>query len=237
MGSIALKYGVDLQDLLAANPATDPHFLTIGKILIIPIKGNGQDPGALYTLTPIPVGQTKPYCYRSSNGGCWCFLRIDNNQEQALENLSARITLFSPSGEPITSQTAFAPLNLLLAGMSLPLAAYFAADVPVEFTVRADLLTDLLVGKDDSRYLQAMVKLEKTTISQDGSQATVKGKVILSNNQLPAKVIWLAVVAYDVDGDVVGMRRFELDQQSFNVDVFSLGPSIHRVDAQVEARP
>ncbi len=236
MGSIALKYGVGLQDLLAANPKIDPHFMTIGQTVNIPIKVNGLDPGALPTLTPVPVQQAMPDCYSTSDGGAWCFYRVKNDQAQALENLSAWIGLFNPSGELLFSQTALAPLNLLSPGMSLPLAAYFPPPVPGGFTVRAELLTAIPVAKGDPRYLQARVELDETIVSQDGKQATVKGSVVQPAGKPPAKVVWLAVVAYDVDGDVVGMRRWELDRQSFEATVFSLGPAIDRVDVLIEAR-
>jgi hypothetical protein len=53
--------------------------------------------------------------------------------------------------------------------------------------------------------------------------------------------VWVAVVAYDASGQVVGLRKWEASDPlqpagrlPFAVTVFSLGPAIARVDAVVE---
>lgn len=59
-----------------------------------------------------------------------------------------------------------------------------------------------------------------------------------------ARLVWLALVAYDAADQVVGFRKWEALQEipyggslSFEISVYSLGPPIDHVDAQVEARP
>ena len=262
MLGIALKYGVSLEDLLAANPGVDPNILTVGKTIIIPIKV--EDPAAIPTLTPIPVSWDPPYCYQIANGGAWCFLVVKNDRQRGLENLSAWIGLFAPGGENIAGQTAVPPLNLLLPGNSLPLAAYFQPTLPVEFITQAEMLTAVRVPQEDKRYLDAEVQVSEVDISPDGGQASVTGSVILPPQSPPASQVWVAVIAYGEDGRVVGFRKWESDPaclgptasatieatrkpraspipprdcMSFAISVFSLGPAIQKVDVQVEARP
>jgi hypothetical protein len=60
----------------------------------------------------------------------------------------------------------------------------------------------------------------------------------------PAKLIWVAAVAYDKFGRVVGVRRWESDAGiipggsfEFAFEVSSLAEEIERVEFVVEARP
>jgi LysM repeat protein len=92
MLGIAYQYGVPLEDLQAANPGVDPHFLSVGKTLIIPLSGEIQ--AAMPTLTPVPVKLGKPSCYRTGDGGISCFVEITNSLEEDVENLSAWVELF-----------------------------------------------------------------------------------------------------------------------------------------------
>jgi LysM repeat protein len=39
MLGIAYQYGITLEELQTANPGIDPHFLSVGKQLVIPIEG------------------------------------------------------------------------------------------------------------------------------------------------------------------------------------------------------
>ena len=44
--TIASRYGIDTDDIIAANPGLDPRFISVGDVLIIPISG------ALFEPTP-----------------------------------------------------------------------------------------------------------------------------------------------------------------------------------------
>jgi hypothetical protein len=60
----------------------------------------------------------------------------------------------------------------------------------------------------------------------------------------PASLVWLAAVGYGADDRVVAVRKSELDgplapgiPEPFEIELFSLGPKIERVDVLGEARP
>jgi hypothetical protein len=237
MGSIALKYGVGLDDLLATNPDIDPHFMTIGKTVIIPIQMDGENQAALPTLTPVPVHVEPAVCYATSTGGTWCYVEVSNLQTLPLENLSAWIGLYGPSGDLLGSEIALAPLNVLLPGMSLPLAAHFPLLVSEGYSIRVELLTALPVVEMDVRYRPVSAQVQKTTLAPDGNRATVRGNIVQPAGSPAAGVIWLAVVAYGVDGKIVGMRKWESDRLTFEINVYSLGPTIERVEVLAEGRP
>ena len=58
MLGIAIHFGIKLEDLQAANPTVDPHFMGKGLQLVIPI--NEEIPAVVPTPTPVPVRMGQP---------------------------------------------------------------------------------------------------------------------------------------------------------------------------------
>jgi hypothetical protein len=206
MLGIALKYGISLEDLKAANPEVDPGFLVIDSFLVIPL--GGQIPSSLPTPTPLAVRWSEPLCYPTGDGGLWCFLSVENDQPVAVENLSAWIGLFGPQDENFAGKVAISPLNVLQPNQTIPLIAFFAPPVEAGWSVRGELLTALAVSESDPRYLDAEVILNEVNIDPTGLQAKVSGEVWLPSKSAPS-LVWLAAVAYDKVGNIVGVRRWE----------------------------
>lgn len=261
-GGLALRYGSSIEAIKTANPDINPNYLVIGQQIVIPLPTPA--PGTP-TVTPSPSAtlfpaQTEaPVCYHIADGGAWCFLLARNPGAQALENLSAAIILVS-GGEEITRTLAVAPLNLLPPGRALPLSAYFPPPLPAEFTVRAELLDVFVTAPGDERYLSASVNVQNERITTNGRQATVTGELLLPVDSRPPAILWLAVIAYDENEAVVGLRKWETAQVcvgssaaptgqqtveptssetclTFEITVYSLGPAIARLEVLAEARP
>lgn len=267
MLGIALTYGIELTDLLSANPEVDPHFMSVGITLTIPITGEAFT--AAPVITPVPLDIDLPACYRISNGGAWCLALVHNNQTQAVENVSAVIGLFSSAGETLAAQEAFLPLNRLGPDQSMPLGGYFPPPLPLDFTARVELLTAVEVNEAGGRYLDAGVFVETLEIAPTGLEAHLTGTVVITpgaqvTGTLPASLVWVSAVAYDSDGVVVGVRKWEstafsacyppepastpgltptplppLPDECFQFDltIYTLGPPIARVDVFTEVRP
>jgi LysM repeat protein len=244
MLGIALRYGISLEELMAANPEVDPRFLSIDTELVIPL-GEGSPP-AFVMPTPVPVKIGELACFPTGDRGAWCFWPVDNERSRPLENLSARIVLYSTDGEFLAESLAIPPLNLVPGEQSLPLVAYFPPPIPEEINPQGELITALPVQRNDDRYLDAKVQIDESMIDPSGLQATVRGQVSLPGNSAPATLIWLAGVAYGEDGRVVGVRKWEAvlerplaggDPLPFELQVFSLGPPIQDVEVIPEARP
>ncbi len=240
---LALKYGVSLEAIKTANPGLNSNYLTVGKSVVIPIQATAA-PTAVPTPTPVPVRMAAPRCYPTADGGLWCYVLATNDQPLALENVSAQINLTSPSGQALGAQIAILPLNRLPSGAALPLAAFFPPPAPADAVPSAEQLDSLVIPASDTRYLTATLQIETVDIHPDGLRADVQGNVRLPAGARPASVVWVAVIAYDAGGQVVGVRKWEAAKAlqpagslPFTATVYSLGPAIAKVDAVVEARP
>ena len=238
--SIAFHHGIKLNDLIAANPRIDPNFLTIGITVTIPISGSNSS--TLLFPTPIPIGISSPICYPDSTGGQWCLVLVENTQSYNIENISANFYLVASNQETV-NKLAFSPLNVLPAGKSIPLIAYFPPPNPAEFQPRADLISVIPMPADTERYLNPIIKNQIIEISDLGLQAVVSGEVSIQENK-PAAQIWIIAVAYNQEGNPVGYRKWESinpllkgENLSFEFKVYSLGPPIDYVELLIEARP
>jgi hypothetical protein len=234
---------VSLDDLLAVNPNVDPNALIIGTQLIVPGK-EGETASLQTAATPVAVGEVELSCYSTSAGGMWCFWLVQNDSGQPVENLAADIILYDQNGKQIRSETALGPLNLLRKGERMPLVVYFKPPVPDWAEARAVLQTSLPVSNVGQRYLAAKVEEQQVAVSDDGLWAQVTGGVRLEDGEAQASLVWVLATAYDAEGHVVGVRRWENEQgigagkkRAFEVNVYSLGPDIDHVELLVEARP
>lgn len=241
MSQIAERFGVPLDALMAANPNVSPNAMPVGATLLIP--GDVDNPTGQPTPTPVPFAVTQVQCYPTLDGGMWCFALARNDSADALENLSARLSLLSADGGVVAAQVAILPLNVLPPHSSLPLTAFFPPPIPADATPRVQALTAIAIPANDPRYLKASLQNTTTVIAPDGRAARVSGQVSLPANSPAAKIVWVAAVAYDGAGRVVGFRRWEGSgiqpggSLTFDLTVASLGSRVRRVEVFVEARP
>lgn len=235
MLGIAYQYGVTLEELQEANPGVDPHFLSVGKTLIIPLSGEIQV--VMPTLTPVTVKLGKPSCHPTGDGGVTCFVEITNNLEEDVENISAWVGINSKNGENITGKVAYTPLNLLRAEQRMPLMVTFASKIPNDFEVQTELLSGIILDQADVRYLDVQANIENIDFSDDGKQAEVKGEVILSGEAPSAAQVWVLAIAYDEAGNPVGMRKWESQgEMNFEITLFSVDGAIDQIDVLAEVR-
>ncbi len=274
MLAIAINHGVKLEDLQTANPDVDPRILSVGTRLVIPLNEQNGTASVQATPTPLPVEMKSPQCYSSADGGLWCLAPVYNDQPQGVENLSAWINLFDTHGNVITGTVASPPLNLVSRGQTIPLLAFFPSSVLTashgELMPQVELLTAFPVSENGGRYLPLDVQVSQQTISPSGLQASVEGRVDYPQGAswptttpesaatgtpdtqteatplpLPAaKTVWVAAVAYDQNGNIVGVRKWEAAKaippgkhRDFEITIYSLGPAIARIDVLLEARP
>ncbi len=205
---LAIRFGVTVADIEAANPGIDAHFLTVGKAIVIPVKQ--AEPTAQPSPTLIPLRWATPQCYPAGDGGSWCAFLIKNAQDRAVENVSVWIGLFSPEGENLASQVISPPLNLLDAGQELPLLAYFSQPYNPGNTSRAELMNVIYVEKKARRYLPASVQVGSVRIDPTRKQAEVAGQVVLTGTA-KASALWVVTFAFDDHGAVAGMRKWEAE--------------------------
>lgn len=246
MYSIAWRYDVSPQAIMTANPTVNPNAMTVGETLLIPITPMPEATATATvdlspTATPVYGSLNEPDCYRDAVNGLWCFILVENDQEEAVENL-AGVVILEENGET-RQEIAILPLNLLPAGESLPLIAYFQPPVPDEFVASAQVDFWLPVMPDDQRYLDIEIVNQNVSYTEDRAIATISGDVLLPEDGPDADYVWVNATAYDVEGHVLGVRRWEWLESlsagsslSFDLTLYSMGGEIDRVDLLVEAR-
>jgi LysM repeat protein len=242
ISSIALKFGVSMDDLQAANPEISPNAMSVGQVLKIP--SNPENPSGEPTPTPVPFTIQQIECYPTADKGMWCFLLAYNDFSDFMENLSAQLTLVDADNTTIASQTALLPLNILAPSTSLPLAVFFPPAIPLDAKPQVQVLTAIRLLPNDERYLPATVNNTLVQVNADGHSARVSGVVLLAGAAKAATQVWVAGTAYDDAGRVVGVRRWESKaglsaggNLPFEFVVSSIGGKIARVEFAVEARP
>jgi LysM repeat protein len=242
MSGIAFKFGVSLDELVAANPDISPNSMSIGTKLNVP--GSSARPASASTSTPVPAPVKGIECYPTADQGMWCFVLVYNDTPDVIENLSAQVTLLDADGQTLSSTPALSPLNILPPGDSLPLMVYFLPVIPTDARPQVQLLMGIHLQSDDTRYLPVTLYNTLTQVDGSGRNAQVSGMVRLPEGGAPADLVWVAAVAYDRSGRVVGLRRWESTtgitpggSLQFSFEVSSLAGAIERVEFVAEARP
>ena len=238
---IAGRFGISLEELMAANPGIQPNALSVGTVLFIPVGGSISDEP---TPTPVPLAVQQARCYPTPDGGLWCFVLVQNDYAETLENLLVQVTLLDAAGQTAAAATAYAPLNILPPGKSMPLAVFFQPPIAPDLQPRVQLLTAIRLLPGDTRYLPAFLGSTLVDVDWSGRTAQVTGRVMLPAESAAANLVWVVGVAYDEAGNVVGLRRWEATSSlqpggglPFEFIVSSLGSPIARVELLVEARP
>src|SRR5215207_6688684 len=242
ISSIALKFGVSMDDLQAANPEISPNAMSVGQVLNIP--SNTENPSGEPPPTPAAVSIQQIECYPTADQGIWCFVLVHNDFPDFVENISAQVTFIDGNNTMLASQTALLPLNILPPNTSLPLTVFFPSKIPSEAKPKVQVLTAIRLLPNDERYLPATINNTLVQVNADGRSAHVNGQVLLPNNAAAASQVWVTGTAYDGAGRVIGVRRWESStglsaggNLPFAFMVSSLAGRIERVEFAVEARP
>ena len=242
---IANRFKVNVDDIQLANPGLIASALSPGQQLKIPsVPASAELP----TPTPAPVTLAEPDCYPSLEGGLWCFVSVVNPFPDTLENLAAQVSLVGPDGTILASQTALSPLNILPPGRSIALSTFFPPQLPTGPLVpKVQLVTSIRLPSSDKRYLPVAAQNDSVVVAWDGASAEVRGEVMPVSGaeqiEIPAGSVWVAAIAYDAAGNVVGVRRWESGvalpaggRIPFEMQVSSSGAGIARVELVAEAR-
>ena len=237
--TLAERYKIPQDDLRAANPDVSPNSMSVGTTLLIPDSSTSL--AAASTLTPVPAPVTQTVCHPSADNGLWCFALIHNDTPGILENVSAQITLLDENNNALVSQTAFLPLDIIPPSSSLPVYVFFP-NTPASADIQVQLLSAIQLDQSNSRYLPVTLYNTIAQIDWNGLTAQLSGQILLSAESRAATQVWVAAVAYDKEGRVVGVKRWEGgaiqpgESTSFSFLVSSLGPAIDAVEFIVEVR-
>jgi LysM repeat protein len=241
LSQIAERLRVSVDVLLLANPGLDPNALRVGATLTVP---GGAGSASFSTPTPVPVGILDVDCRPMATGAYWCFALIHNDSTEMLENVTGIISIVDSSGLVLASQDVALLLDVLPPSASLPLAVSFSGPLPLDIRPQARILTAMRISTDTPRYLPALAHNTLTQVSWSGRTADVSGELMLPAGVANAAQAWIAALAYDGSGRLVGWRRWENPgglaagtSTRFQTSVYSLAGAIERVDLVVQARP
>jgi LysM repeat protein len=178
---IALRYGLTLEALKAANPKVDPNFLSVGTQLVIPLDQARNLPTATPSPTPLPLTIDSPRCFPQGNAGVWCVSQVSNDQHYAVDNLRVAISLADTATNVLTRTQVTPLLDWIPAGENLPILAFFPSnDLPSgtnEMAASAELSSAEPVPANGGRYLPLRAKVNQVKISSDGLQAVLQGQI------------------------------------------------------------
>jgi LysM repeat protein len=242
LSQIAERFRITLDALLLANPGVDPTALRIGDSLQIP--ASPADRAGEATPTPVPLAVRQVGCHATADGGVWCFVLVFNDTPDLVEDVTAQVTLVEANGSVFTSALAVLPLDIIPPGVALPLSVFFSPPIPLDTQPRVQMLTGIRLLPGDPRYIAASARNTIADVSPQGRSAEASGEIVLTDPSRTASSLWVAAVAYDAAGQVVGWRRWESttplgpgSPQPFSMTISSVAGPIRRVEFAVEARP
>jgi len=111
---LAYRYGITVDDIIAANPDVNPNAMSVGGELVIPFQ-DAPDQSANQAAPELPAGLSlePARCWRMAEGGAWCFAPLSNTGETVLELVTGRFILQDASGGELLTRPASLPLDVL----------------------------------------------------------------------------------------------------------------------------
>jgi LysM repeat protein len=208
LSDIALRYGISLDALQAANGVLTPETLQIGQQLIIPSGGPGPaaSGGALLlpTPTPLPVVVQRTALYETPAGSVWVLGEVLNPGGAALENAQVRVALLDASGAEAASGTAFTALDVIPIGGKSPFGVLFVSPPAnvASFVVTAIRAEASL--EPGNRYVPIAIASRQSAL--EGLQFKVSGSITHQGN-FAATGVSVVLTTYDAAGHVTGYRQ------------------------------
>lgn len=201
---IALRAGVDLPALRAANGGQSLSILTIGQSLIIPPPGGSATAVvSLPTSAPLALSVEPPVCTAFGAAQSLCLGRVVNGQSVAAAHIELRVTAFGPDGavasevfaleQAVLSPDGWAPYRV-----QLPFAPAEIASVVAE------------VSSADPAAVPPAVEVRHPQLEYREGYAIVRAT--LTNASAESVQLARAVVTLQAaDGRVIGYRVVPLD--------------------------
>ncbi len=182
---IAARFGLSLDDLLAANPGVDPRFLTIGLTLTIPLAPEGNIPQP--QVLQIPLVLSPPRCFPLPDASQWCIVQVSNPNDFPVSTVSLLWTL--SEGESLSSVL---PLDILLSGVSLPAGMI----LPPQATLSDVKIRSALPSRQPATGEPQQRAYDKITPPLPARRVNIQNTTTPPEGSAPTALTWL-VIGYD----------------------------------------
>jgi LysM repeat protein len=240
--SIALRYGVGLEELVLVNPGIDPQFLSVGTPLRIPGPEGEAVDVLLPTPTPVPIEHSEVRCFEALTGEFRCLSTILNDLPVSVEAVSGIIGLYDAQGNLLIQKSTESTLQFVPPGKTLPLTAVFPHK-PLEYEIaELQVLSAIQAESDVSRFVPVDLGAIDWDEIENGAGALVDINIdIPSDLETGDYSLRVLGIGADEAGLIVGYRLVEqvVDVEatpSVELDFYllSLGPPIQDVDVVAE---
>ncbi len=239
LGGIAWIYGVSVDKLMEMNPEIDPYVLTVDMQVVIPVE---TLPPANQTPEPTPVQLPLEglNCLLDENSGVWCFVWVNNTSDESYENVIVSFNLADLDASEVDAIKEPAPLNVLLAGEKMPVAAYFPGPNPEQFQKSAQFSSAIPYNPESNRYLNAEFSVDSETPLLNNKMLRIEGTYQITD---PASKVMIVAVAYDQNDQIIGLRAWQTELSestlvgNFSLDLSAVAGAIEDYQLFIEAQP
>jgi len=235
---IALRAGIDLPALRAANGGGMLSILTIGQTLIIPPpSGSPTQIASLPTAAPLALTVEAPTCTPLGNGESLCLGRVLNSQSSAASNIELTVIVRDTAGAESRVPLAIEQ-GVLPAGGWAP----YRARLPIPPGQIAALTVE--VSSAGPAAEPAPVEVRDSRLAYRDGRGTVSATLHNPGNQL-IDLSRAVVTLLAPDGRVLGYRVTPLDgrlapghELAFETTVVALSEAgqLPRIQISIEAQ-
>jgi LysM repeat protein len=238
---IAFRNGLTLEELIAANPDVNAYLLIVGSTLVIPPPSGALTTPSAQAPTPAGLVVDSAYCISTASSGAYCFATLTNAEPFDVANVSAEFRLTSPASGDVLTKSATLPVSRVTQAATLPLFAYFPPPVFANPQVMLQVQTAMQAGEASTAPVVSVAE-PLIEINAGGSSARVSGEAAVAAGGKDAGTLWITAVAFDAEGIVLGVRRWESSQgvnagasTTFELWVYSTGGAIATIELFTEA--
>lgn len=207
---IALRFGVDLSLLQAANGGIDPPSLQIGQQLTIPGPVfNSAGMPALPTSTPLALAIVPPTCYSTPTDQILCLGQVTNPLNEAVQRVSLVVSLVRADGSLLAQGETSVEQSIIPPNGTAPYRVLLKAD----WRDYAGVIVLLESADHAAGALERFIKLDV----DDRQRQLPDGRLWISaqvHNPDPqaAQVYRVIVTLSDAEGKITGYRVIQLNR-------------------------
>jgi LysM repeat protein len=225
---IALRFGVDLNALILANPGVNANAMPVGTKLVIPPTGEsgGVNSSNIAGLpTPVIDTVTEPDCYLIAGEKWICFLLLHNDLDKNVGNVTGQLKM---NGSPVLFP-ATCPLDVIPAGEDFPLVAWIQAGNINPKVLTGRVKSAITIEQSPAQYEVLPITEHTEKYQPDRRSVVIDGRL----TPLANGFIRILAYAQDAQGHVLGFRLWDSnvsvpsgEEEPFRIYLYSLGGAI-----------